>query len=283
MVANQGEVKEKILSEELKQLPFVKSVTSIAGILPQGISESILPRNLTSKMHTQNYARIILDLSLESESQVSFDGVNQIKNITEKYYGKDIYLLGSTPATQDIKKIILSDYKSVNLISMLGVALTALISFRSAILALSVMIPIKIAILVNMALPYLYNNNFTFLGYLMVSSMQLGATVDYAILLSNNYLIQRRELKKSKIEAAKATVQHSLPSILTSAAVLTATGYGIYFLISINSIKELGELIGRGAFFSFIFVIFLLPSLLIITDGLRLKERKLVNRLFSKK
>ena len=99
--------------------------------------------------------------------------------------------------------------------------------------------------------PYLlYGDTFIFLGFLIVSSVQLGATVDYAILLSSKYLHYRDELNNDKFKAMYLTLKNSLASVLTSGLVLATAGYGIYFLISISAIRGLGQLIGRGALFS---------------------------------
>ena len=282
LIPNENNVKEKALSDELKQLSFVKSVTSLSSSLPQGIPESIIPKNILTKLHSQNYARLIIDTSLETESDFSFNSLNQIKSITQKYYPKNTYFLGATPATQDIKNIISSDYTRVNLISVLGVFITTIITFHSVVLAICVMVTIEIAIFLNMALPYLYGQNLAFLGYVMVSSMQLGATVDYAILMTNNFLLQKNKFKQSTLIAAQTAVKDSLASVLTSALILTSAGYGIYFIISISTISDLGRLIGRGAICSLFFVVFLLPVLLTITDKLYQKEQNLITH-FSKK
>ena len=279
LIPNENIVKKKSLSDEIKSLPFVKNVNSITSILPQGVPDSILPKNILENFHSNKYARIIIGLNFEAESQFAFDSVNQIKEITKKYYPENTFFLGDTPATQDIKNVISDDYGKVNLISILGVALVVLITFKSLILTVVIMLSIETAIFAHMALPFLYGDTFIFLGFLIVSSVQLGATVDYAILLSSKYLHYRDELNNDKFKAMYLTLKNSLASVLTSGLVLATAGYGIYFLISISATRGLGQLIGRGALFSLISVTFLLPSLLMVTDFIRLKEKKLISYL----
>lgn len=280
IIPNENMVKERELGEELDNLPFVKSVTSLSGTLPTGVTESILPEDLTSKLHTARYARLIVDLNFGSESDYAFKSVDEVKTIVKKYYQENAYFVGTTPATEDIKAIISFDYSTVDKIALLGVALVLLISFRSIILTIAVLIPIKAAVYMNMALPFLYGNTMIFLGYLMVSSIQLGATVDYAILLTNYYLIERKN-KKTPTKAAIAAIKSSIVSIMTSGTVLTIVGYGLYFVMSIPAIGDMGRLIGRGALISMFLVICLLPFLLMISDTLYEKERILFRKIAS--
>lgn len=278
MVPNENQVKEKQLSEELKNLNFVRSVTSLADMLPGGIPESILPGSLTSKLHSAQYVRLIVDMNFSPENDFAFKSVETIKTITKKYYPENTYYLGDTPATKDMKDVILSDYGIVEAISILGVAAVVLFSFRSLVLTLAMLISIEIAITLNMAIPFLFGNDLAFLGYLMVSSIQLGSTIDYAILMTNNYL-HERGLKKTPPQAAIGAIKSSMVSIMTSGTVLTVVGFGLYFFISISAIGDMGRLIGLGTLISMFFVICLLPFLLVISEPLRTKENVLISKI----
>ncbi len=275
MIPNQGEVKERQLSQNLKNLDQVRTVTTLAEVLPTGLPIDFLPNNLTEQLQTENYTRVLLDLKVDGETEETFSTVKKIEALTKEIYGeKDIYVIGETPATADIKTTITTDYNEVNLISLLGVGLIILLTFKSLSMAVAVVIPIEIAVILNTALPYLYGDSLSFLGYLMVSSMQLGATVDYSILLTNNYLDQRKA-GLDKQTAAIAAIKKSTLSILTSGTVLTAVGYTIYFVSSVTTIGDLGRLIGRGAFISMMMVLSLLPLLLTLIDSLILREQKM--------
>ena len=105
-------------------------------------------------------------------------------------------MVGETPSTQDIKTFITADNAHVNVLSLLGVFLVVMFSFRSVLVPVIVMIPIQVAIFLNMAVPYLTGSTMVYMGYIIVSSIQLGATVDYSILLTNNYMACRKEMKK---------------------------------------------------------------------------------------
>ena len=272
ILPNSSSVTEKRLADELEDLPFVKSVTSLSSVLPDGIPESFLPSGLTTQLHTDQYARMLIFLSTPVETDFTFECLDTVRETVRRYYPQDTYIIGSTPAAQDIKSTITGDYTEVNLISMLGVALVILCSFRSITMTIVVMVPIEVAILFNMALPYVYGNNLIFLGYLMVSSMQLGATVDYSILLTNNYMNCRAAVSDKKAAAIRAISQSAL-SIMTSGTILTVCGYGLYYLTSITAAADLGRLIGRGAVFSMVLVLTLLPLLLTAFDRAIFRDR----------
>lgn len=283
IVPNKNVVLERQLSEELTNLAVVKSVTSLAQTLPSGLPSEFLPNNLTEQLQTSNYARILLSLRVDGESEETFAAVEEIKALTRKIYGEneELYFVGETPATQDIKTTIIQDYQTVNLLSLLGVGLIILLSFQSLSMAVIVVVPIEVAVIINTGLPYIYGETLSFLGYLMVSSMQLGATVDYSILLTNNYLAERRQGVAKKAAAIKAIGKSAL-SIMTSGTVLTAVGYAIYFVSSVATIGDLGRLIGRGAFISVIMVLCLLPFLLTLSDELILRDQAWSQKILNK-
>ncbi|WMJ83004.1 efflux RND transporter permease subunit [Oscillospiraceae bacterium LTW-04] len=266
VVPNKGNVIEKQLVDELEDQPYIRNVTALSTALPQGIPESFLPKSITDRLHTESYSRMMINVRSDTETDLAFTYDDQIKTIVSQYYPEDTHFIGKTPVAKDIKRIILKDNKEVNMISILGVALVVFMAFGSLAITLVVLVPIEVAIYVNMALPYLYNQKLAFLGYLMVSSMQLGATVDYSILLTNNYLALRQE-EPDKKKAAIKTISKSTLSIMTSGMVLTIVGYGLNFMSSVPTVVDLGHLIGRGGLFSMIFVLTLLPLLLTLFDG----------------
>lgn len=261
---NTSPVTEKEMSDELEDLPYVKSVTSMANTLPQGIPEEFLPYSITSELHTKDYSRMLIYIRTKTESDQAFKCSDEIQSILRKYYPDGAYLVGETPSTQDIKTTITADYNRVNNLSMLGVFLVVMFSFKSFIIPLIVMIPIEIAIFLNMAIPYLTGDTMVFMGYIIVSSIQLGATVDYSILLTNNYVSCRKMMdkKKSCVEAIKL----SCPSVFTSGTIIILAGYIIHFISTTAAIGDLGHLIGRGALLSVFLVLTVLPALLVRFD-----------------
>ncbi|WP_252198088.1 MMPL family transporter [Clostridium sp. MCC353] len=271
IVPNTNMVTEKALTDELDDLYYTRSVTSLAGTIPEGIPESILPKSATSLLHTDQYSRIMMYIKTSDESDFAFQCADEIESIVKKYYPEGAYVTGVTPSTQDIKKTITADYNFVNILSILGVAVVILITFRSVMVPLIVLIPIEVAIFFNMALPYFKGEKMLYLGYIIVSCLQLGATVDYSILMTNNYVESRKEYKE-KGRAVKHTVSRSALSILTSGSILTIVGYGLYMISSVAAIADLGHLIGRGALISVVMVLFLLPYLLTLADRWIVKD-----------
>lgn len=258
-------VTEKAMTDELDGLPYVRMSLGLASALPSGIPEDFLPESITGQLHSKNWSRIIINVRSAGESETAFQYTDEIRGIVQKYYpNEDTYVLGVTPATQDIRDIITADYSSVNVLSLLGVALVVAITYKSLFLPLVVLIPIESAVFINTALPYIYGQRTMFLGFIIVSCVQLGATIDYSILMTGNYLDARA--RSSKKDAAIHTVEQSALSILTSGFILAVAGYGLFFLTSVDAVGSLGRLIGRGALLSMFLVLFMLPACLMAFD-----------------
>lgn len=263
-------VTEAEMTDQIQALPYIKSVQSLAGELPEGVPESFLPESVTELLHKNGYSRILLYTRTKDESEAAYQAADEIREIVRKYYPEDSYLVGGTPSTQDIQTVITKDYSFVNLLSNLGVFLVVLFTYRSLAIPVVVMIPIEVAICINMAVPYLAGEKVVFMGYVIVSCIQLGATVDYSILTTSNYIEARKT--KGKEEAAIQAMTRSIPAILTSGSILTIVGYVLHFVSTISAIGDLGHLIGRGAFISLILVISLLPAFLVLIDPLLTKN-----------
>jgi len=276
LVSNTSPIKEKQLSQEIENLSYTKSVTSLANTVPEGIPESILPDSIISKLHTDNYSRILIYIKTSDESEVAFKCSDEIKSIVKKYYPENSYLIGATPCTQDIKFTITSDYDFVGKLSILGVALVILLSFKSLLLALMVIIPIEFAIYINMAFPYLTGDNMVYIGYIIVSCIQLGATVDYAILMVNNYLNRRKSIDKK--EAAIKAIADTTSPVLTSGLILSCAGFILGKTSSISAIAGMGQLIGRGAILAVILSLCMLPTLLVLVDKPIMKHINKANK-----
>ncbi|NLD48913.1 MAG: MMPL family transporter, partial [Clostridiaceae bacterium] len=231
---------------------------------------SILPESITSRLHADNYSRILVYIRTADESETAFKCSDEIKAIVKKYDPENSYLIGATPCTKDIKTTITADYEFVDKLSLLGVVLVILLSFKSLLLALLAIIPIKIAIFINMAFPYLTGDKMVYIGYIIVSCIQLGATVDYGILMLNNYLDRRKHMEKK--EAAIKAISDSTAPVLTSGLILSCAGFILGKTSSISAIAGMGQLIGRGAILAVILSLCMLPTLLLIFDKLIMKN-----------
>ena len=283
LVPSGDNVKEREFADEISDLPYTKSVLSLSQTLPQGVPESFLPESVTGLLHDESgWSRILIYVRSKGESEKAFQYSDEIQSIMKKYYPEESYLVGATPSTQDIKTTITADYSRVNTLSLIGVFVVVMFSFRSVLIPIITMIPIEVAIFINMAVPYIAGETMIFIGYIIVSSIQLGATVDYAILTTNNYIACRKELDKNA--AAVETLKRSIPSMLTSGSILTIVGYILYHVSSIAAIGDMGHLIGRGAILSMILVCTLMPALLVLGDRILMNsELDMIREFFRKR
>lgn len=283
LVPSGDNVKEREFADEISDLPYTKSVLSLSQTLPQGVPESFLPESVTGLLHDESgWSRILIYVRSKGESEKAFQYSDEIQSIMKKYYPEESYLVGATPSTQDIKTTITADYSRVNTLSLIGVFVMVMFSFRSVLIPIITMIPIEVAIFINMAVPYIAGETMIFMGYIIVSSIQLGATVDYAILTTNNYIACRKELDKNA--AAVETLKRSIPSILTSGSILTIVGYILYHVSSIAAIGDMGHLIGRGAILSMVLVCTLMPALLVLGDRILMNsELEMIREFFRKR
>lgn len=264
IVPNGSIVKERELTDDLGDLDFVNYALSLSGTMPEGIPESFLPHDIVKELRTDDYARILISMNTVQESQYAFDCSQKLEGLVKQYYPENAYVIGMTPTTIDIRDILTDDYNKVSLLSLLGVAIVVMITFRSILIPLLVIIPIEVAIYLNMTLPYVMGDSMVYIGYIIVSCLQLGATIDYSILMTNNYLSFRKTMKNT--EADIAAISKSTLSIVTSGGILTVVGYLLYFTSSIQAISQVGRLVGRGAMLSVVLVLSLLPALLSTFD-----------------
>lgn len=282
IVPNDSPIDEKCFTDEIEDLPYTKSVTSMAGTLPEGIPEEFLPASITEELHKGEYSRILIYVRSKGESALAYRCSDEIQDRMKKHYPENSYLVGATPSTQDIETTITKDYSRVNVLSMLGVFLVVMFSFKSLIIPVIIMIPIEMAIFVNMAVPYIKGDIMIFMGYIIVSCIQLGATVDYAILTTNNYMECRKEAEKK--EAAVMALNRSIPAILTSGSILTIVGYILYYVSSVAAIGDMGHLIGRGAILSMLLVCTLLPAFLVMFDHILMEnELEQIRKFFAER
>lgn len=264
IVPNGSIVKERELTDALGDLDFVNYALSMAGTLPQGIPESFLPEKVTDQLRSERYARIMISMDTEQESDYAFACSQELENLVKEYYPEDAYVIGMTPTTIDIRDILTDDYNKVSILSLAGVAAVVMVTFSSILVPILVIIPIEVAIYLNMTIPYVMGDSMIYIGYIIVSCLQLGATIDYSILMTNNYLAFRKEM--SNTEAEIRAISKSTLSILTSGGILMVVGYLLFFTSSIQAISQVGRLVGRGAILSMVLVLSLLPALLSTFD-----------------
>ena len=265
-------VKELRLSNELENIEHVTGVVSYAKTVGKAIPPEYLDDSITSQFYSENYSRIILYTNTENEGDLAFSVVENVKNKTAEYYGSDFYACGQSVNLFDMKNTVTKDNKIVNLIAVITIALVLLITFKSVSLPLILLISIETAIWINLSIPYFMNSSLCYIGYLVINTVQLGATVDYAILFTENY--RRYRVEMSAKEAVKRTLGKTFSSILISASILTAAGFCLFLTSSNSIVSELGLLLGRGTILSMLMVICFLPTMLVIFDRLIGKTTK---------
>jgi len=257
-------LKEHSLVNALREIPHVRSVTGLASVVDISVPRSILPPAVVAQFVGENYTRITMMLDTPVESVASYRAVSNIRQAAEAHYPGAAMLLGASPAVDDIRAVVEYDFAVTSLIAILAVGAIIALTFRSLSLPLFLVLTIQASIWINMAIPYFTGSPLIFIGYMIVSAVQLGATIDYAILLTGRYLEFRRSMTVR--QAAVAAIESSGYSVLTSAAILASAGFTLGFVSGVPSIAALGMLIGRGALLSCLLVLTFLPQLLMYGD-----------------
>ena len=206
---------------------------------------------------------------IQSEYKVATDEVNEQCNELNriiKKYDENAMLIGEAPCTKDLITITNKDFKVVNAISIIAVFIIILIVFKSISLPVILVSVIEFAIFINLGIPYYTGTQLPFIASIIIGTIQLGATVDYAILMTTRYK-KERCIGKEKREAVRIALSSSITSILVSACGFFAATFGVGLYSDIDMISSLCTLMARGAIISMFVVIFILPSMLTVFDG----------------
>lgn len=258
--------KEK--SEMLKKIEDVKGVKWALGIDSfKGVSipSSMIPKKLESKLKSDNYEIAFVC----SDYKAATDEVNsQIADINKivKKYSKDSMVIGEAPLTKDLQDVTDIDLVNVNYVSVAAIFLIILITFKSILIPIILVMVIEFAIFLNMSVPFYTHESLPFVASIVIGTIQLGATVDYAILMTSRYHKERVVRRKSKKEAIDIAHKTSIKSIMISGMCLFASTFGVTMSSSIDMIKSICTLLSRGAVISTIVVILVLPAMLTVFD-----------------
>ncbi len=255
---------EKQLSDELHAIPEIMGIISFVDKAGAEVPPEFVEEALRKQLVSPNYSRFVLTVSTEIENAEAFALVEKIENATQKYY-TGYYLAGDTPNTYDLKRVITDDMLKVNLIAIAAVFVVLMLTMKSVTLPLILVLTIETSIWINLSVPYFMDTPIFYIAYLIISSIQLGATVDYAILLTSRYMEERQKFGKKR--AIIESVSHTTLSVLTSAGIMTAGGVVLGIISSNGVLSQLGTFIGRGAVLSAGLVLLVLPGLLYVLDG----------------
>lgn len=264
---------ETELSQELNNLPQVTSIISYVDLAGAEIPLEYLDENTLSQLISKNYSRMVLSVDVPYEGEDAFSLVEQVRNIAQKYYSDTYYLAGEGVSTYDLMETVTDDMVKVNFMAIAAVFIVLLLSLRSISLPIVLVLSIETAIWINLSIPYFMDTPIFYIAYLIISSIQLGATVDYAILMTDRYK-ENREMMNKKA-AVIQTISDVTVSILTSGSVLTVVGLLLGYITTNQLLGQLGIFIGRGAILSLIIVLFVLPGLLYLFDPLIIRKRKI--------
>ena len=265
LLVPEGEpAKEAALSQALSQVPGVSSVTSYATAAGVEIPDILVPAQQLSQLRAGGYSRIILYASGNDEGAEIFRLVERVRALAQEAYGENAYLIGQCVVNYDLKQTITGDNLRVLLGGIGAIFLVLLFSFRGLTLPLLLMLVIEGAVWLNLCLPYFTGSTLNYIGYQIVSSVQLGATVDYGILLAQQYLAGRKALPKK--EAAAQALGYAIRSILPPCLTLATAGTLLGLISSNGVISQMGLILGRGAAISGGMVIVVLPLLLVLCD-----------------
>ena len=255
----------KALSERIQTLPQVSSVLSYVDTVGAEIPEQYLDEETLSKLVSEHYSRLVLNLDTEYEGESTFALVEQIRNTAAAFY-QEYQLAGQGVTTYDLMETVTGDMLKVNLIAIGAVFVVLLLSMKSLSLPFILVLSIETAIWVNMSFPYFMDTTIFYISYLIVSSIQLGATVDYAILFTDRYLELRKTEKKKT--AILQMLSSCVVSLIASSSVMIVVGFLMGYISTHGLLAQLGLFIGRGTLCSLIIVLFVLPGLLYLFDGL---------------
>ncbi len=262
-VPREGPAKETLLCDELASDPHVTGIVSYVTAVGGEIPEAYVPEEVVEQFYSEDYARIILYTDVPEEGDEAFDTVRSVLDAAGRHYSA-YYLTGQSATLFDMKDIVEADTRIVNLAAIAGIFIVILLTFRSLSVPVLLVFTIETAIWINLSFAYFGGNALSFIGYLIISTVQLGATVDYAILMTNHYLADRKELPPGK--AMRKTLTDNLAAVLVSAGILATAGFTLGATSGNPIIAELGTLLGRGTALSFAMVILVLPALLVAFD-----------------
>lgn len=270
--ANMSAKDGRAMSEEIKDVKGVKSVLGVDGMLGSAIPRNMLPDELNNSMRSDKHQMILVN----SKYRISTDAVNrqvtQVNSIVHKY-DKNGSVIGEAPSTKDLIQLTSKDFQVVNWISIGLVFLIIFFVLRSISLPFILILVIELAIYINMGICGFTGVELPFLVPVCVTTIQLGSTVDYAILMSTRYKTERMG-GLSKRESIDIAVRTSLPSIMTSALGFFASTFGVSKYSNVYLISTMCSLMARGAIISMITVIFLLPSMLMAFDRIICKTTR---------
>jgi len=218
------------------------------------------------QLQNEKYSRMVVYLNLPEESEETFAFLSEIREIVGQYYAGDYYVVGNSTSSRDLSASFAKDNLLISILSALFVIMVLLFTFQSAGLPVLLIVVIQGSIWINFSFPYLMDQPLYFLGYLIVQAIQMGANIDYAIVISSHYQEKKKHMphKLAIVEALNA----AFPTVFTSGTIMASAGLLIGNMSAQPVVSIMGLCLGRGTIISIILVLFVLPSILVLGDSI---------------
>ncbi len=227
----------------------------------------------TKQLRGEKYVRMVFNATVPIEGEESYALVEKIDQMAKEQYGDNVLVVGDITSARDLEESFMTDNNMVSLLTALFVFLVLLFTFRSFGASILLILVIQGSIWINFSFPFLTSTNVSFVTYLIVSAIQMGATIDYAIVLYNRFQIQKQT--RSPKEAMAIAVGESFPTILTSGTIMTAAGFIIAGMTTDVYVGSIGYTLGRGSLISIILVLTVLPQILLV--GNKFMEKTVID------
>lgn len=271
-----GDQEVKEMSEKIKDVDGINSVLSKSKIKGSMIPDEILPDKLIDNFDRNGYQMVMIQSKYKVASDEVHDQINQLKNIVVNY-DKNAYITGEAELTDDLTTIADKDFKNVNILSISVVFVIIAITLKSISLPILLILAIELAIQMNMAVPFYVNQTIPFVASIIIGTIQLGSTIDYSILMTTRWMEEIRN-GADRLTAIETTIRETSSSIITSALsfIVATAGVGLYSKMEIVSV--FGHMMARGAFFSMLVILFILPSIIYFATPLIIKTTRGLNK-----
>ena len=219
-----------------------------------------------AQLRNDRYSRMVVYLNLPEESDETFDFLTTIRDIMGKYYDEDYYVVGNSTSSRDLSASFVRDNLMISILSSFFVIVVLLFTFQSAGLPVLLITVILGSIWINFSFPTIMNQPLYFLGYLIVQAIQMGANIDYAIVISSHYQEQKKNMPHK--QAIIAALNAAFPTVFTSGTILASAGLLIGRLSAQPVVSTMGTCLGRGTIISIFLVLFVLPAFLVLGDSI---------------
>lgn len=216
------------------------------------------------QLQGEDYSRLVLTINLPTEGEKTYAAMDEIRSICAAYYGDEVILVGDSTSNHDQMTSFATDNIIISVLSALFVMIILLFTFQSAGLPVLLVLTIQGSIWINFSVPAITGSGIFFIAYLIVSAIQMGATIDYAIVISSRYMALKKQMPIK--EAIIETINQAFPTIFTSGTILTGAGFLIGQIASDATVASIGTALGRGTLISIGLVLFVLPQILLLGD-----------------